>query len=139
MTRRTAIVVAALAVAGCGGESSAEQSAQQQVCDARADIGRQVDGLRQMTPSTVTRDAVSGNLQAIRADLRTIRDAQPSLNDDRRADVKAANDAFASQIRSVATTMLRSTSVEEAKTQLQSAATGLREAYRSSLGAVDCG
>jgi hypothetical protein len=140
VTKRTAVVVAALAVAGCGGgDSAAEKTAQQQVCDARADISRQVDGLRQMTPSTVTTDAVRGNLQAIRDNLRKIRDAQPALNDDRRADITAANEAFTSQIRSVATTIVRSTSVEEARTQLQSAADELRAAYRSTLGTVDCG
>jgi outer membrane protein TolC len=141
MTKRTAVVVAAaLAVAGCGGgDSTAEKTAQQQVCDARADISRQLDGLRQLTPSTVTSDTVRGNLQAIRDSLRKIRDAQPALKEDRRADIRAANQAFTSQVGSIATTILRSASVDEARAQLQSATDQLRAAYRSTLGTVDCG
>jgi len=138
MTRRLAAVLAAgLVAASCGGDS-AEDVAKQQVCDARADIAKQVDALQQLTPATATTDSVRGNVEAIRNDLRTIRDAQPQLSDERRSEVRAANEAFTAQVRDVASTVLRSTSVEEARTQLRGATEQLRSAYRSTLGTVGC-
>ena len=141
MRRRALLAAAAaLAVAGCGDDEQgpAQRSAQDQVCDARAEIGRQVDALQEMTATTVTGDAVRGSLSAIRDGLRQIRDAQGELNDDRRAEIQAANDRFTASIRSVGATILRSTSVEEAGAQVRAAVDELGQAYRSTLAAVDC-
>jgi regulator of protease activity HflC (stomatin/prohibitin superfamily) len=131
-----AIGALALAPAGCG--ESTEDRALVEVCDARADITRQIDELAQLTPTTVTADAVTQNVEAIRGDLRTITEAQGELSDDRREEARAANDAFAAEVRSVASTLLRSTSVEEAEAQLGTAVDQLAESYRSTLGTVDC-
>jgi hypothetical protein len=139
----------ALALAGCGdsaedtgqtgGGGQTEDTAQTQVCDARADIGRQIDELQALDRSTVTVDGVRGNLEAIRKDLQTIRGAQADLGEDRRAEVKAANDAFATQVRQVGATLLRSTSVEEARTSIATAVGDLGSSYRETLATVDCG
>jgi hypothetical protein len=134
----TAMIVAALALAGCGGDS-AEEKAQAQVCDARADIATQVDSLQGLTPASVTADAVRKPVEAIGRDLRTIRDAQASLSDDRRSEIEAANQAFTAEVRGVAGTILRSTSVQEAQTTLSAAVGQLAASYRESLGRVDCG
>lgn len=127
----------ALALTSCGGDD-AEATAQQQVCDARADISQQVDELTAMTPSTVTADSVTSGLQAIRDDLEQMRDARKDLSDDRRKELDAANEAFASEIRDVGTTVLRSTSAEEAKTRITQAIDQLGGAYKQTLGTVDC-
>jgi hypothetical protein len=130
-------IAVALAVAGCGGDSAADV-AREQVCDARANISRQIDALSDLTPASATADAVRGSVESIGADLRKIRDAQGSLSDERRQDVQAANDAFTAQIRGIGSTILRSTSVEEARTQLSAAVTQLGESYRATLGTIGC-
>jgi len=126
-----------LALSSCGGDD-AEASAQQQVCDARADIGKQVDELKAMTPSTVTADGVSSNLQAIRDGLSKMRDARKDLSDDRRKELDQANQAFAAEIRDVGSTVLRSTSAEDAKSQVKAALDQLGGAYQQTLGKIDC-
>jgi len=129
---------AALVLAGCGG-SDDEQTAQTTVCDARAKIGTSVNSLTAMTSSTVTADAVRGELDTIKSQLETIRDAQDELSDDRRAQISKANKEFAAEIRDVGATILRSTSVEEARTRVKSAVDQLGNVYRSTLATVDCG
>jgi hypothetical protein len=130
------VATASVALGACG--SSKEDDAKNQVCDARADIQRQVDNLKQMTPSTITADSVSNSLQAIRDDLKKIGDAQADLSDDRRSQVEQANKAFAADVKEIGSTVLRSTSLEEAKTQLQQSVTQLRDTYSSTLAKVDC-
>ena len=66
------LVAAALALAACG--ESTQDKAQSQVCDARADIGKQVDDLKALTPATFTTDAVTKSLDAIRSDLSKMND-----------------------------------------------------------------
>src|SRR4051794_33411619 len=137
--KRSTIVMllsAAIAVAACG--QSQQDKAKAQVCDARADVGKQVDELRGLTLSTATLDGVSTNLKAIRDDLRKIADAQSNLSGDRRQKVQAANKAFTDQVRSTAQNVGRSLSVADAKTQLQDATTQLASAYKNTLGQIDC-
>lgn len=130
------LTAAAMTMTACG--TSEEDKADNKVCDARADINKQIDKLRQLTPSTVTLDAVTAPVQAISDDLKTITDAQGDLNDDRRKEIQAANKAFAAQVRDIASTVLRSTSVAEAKSQLTTAVDNLANAYRSTFAKVSC-
>ena len=130
-------LLATLALAGCG--DSAEDDAQARVCDARDDISSQIDTLKGLTASTVTADAVTESVEAIRNDLDTIKTELPEVGDDFRAEAQAANDAFTTAVRDVAATVLRSTSVEEARAQLEAATSALTSAYEASLGEVDCG
>jgi hypothetical protein len=137
--KRSTIVMllsAAIAVAACG--QSQQEKAKAQVCDARADVSKQVDELRGLTLSTATLDGVSANLKSIRDDLRKIADAQSNLSGDRRQKVEAANKAFTDQVRSTVQNVGRSLSVADAKTQLQDATTQLASAYKNTLGQIDC-
>jgi hypothetical protein len=142
MNRRTVvvapvvIVLTALGAGGCG--ESAEEKAESNVCDARASIASEVKSLGELTPTTVTADAVRGSVKSIRADLKTIRAEQADVRDERRADLKAANSAFTGSVREIAATVLRSQSVEEARTELTGAVDTLATSYRSTLGAFDC-
>jgi hypothetical protein len=131
-----AVVVTALALGACG--TSKEDEAKQQVCDARANIEREVNDLKQQTPATVTVDAVSKSLQSIGDDLRKIGDAQADLSDERRRDVQDANAAFAAQIREIGSTVLRSSSLQDARAQLESAVADLQKTYGDTLATVDC-
>ena len=133
----TLLASLALAAAGCGGDS-AEERAQSQVCDARASIQQSINSLKGLTASTATTDEVRQQLEAIRKDLGTIRSAQGDLNADRRADLQSANDQFADTIRTTAQTVLRSTSAQDASTELRQAADQLETTYKSTLSPMDC-
>jgi hypothetical protein len=140
MNRRTVVValaVVALAASGCG--ESEEEKAQNQVCDARAGIASEVESLGALTPSTVTADAVRDSVDSIKADLKEIGEARDDVSEARREDLKAANTAFAASIREIGANVLRSQSVEEARTQLTTSVDTLAASYRSTLGTFDCG
>ena len=135
-----ALVVAVGAAAlliGLSGESG-EEKAQSDVCDARAKISTEVETLQKLTPETVTTDAVSASVDAIRGDLEEIRDASDELSQDRRNELKAANDAFVAEVTAIASTVLRETTAADAKAQLTTAADELAATYRSTLGEFDC-
>lgn len=126
-----------IALAACG--ESQEDKARTKVCDARADISKQVDQLQGFTLATATVDGVSANLKAIRDDVGEIADAQADLNDDRRAQVQAANKAFSAQVTSIAQNVGKSLSVADAETQIKASLTQLADSYKQTLGRIDCG
>ena len=137
--RRAALALllsAALGLAACG--ESDQEKAQNKVCDARADISKQVDEIKSLTPATATVDGVRQNVNAIQDDLKDIASAQGTLSDERRAQVKSATDQFTQQLSSIVQQALRSLSLSDARTQLQSAVSDLASAYSSSLGKIDC-
>jgi uncharacterized protein YjbJ (UPF0337 family) len=129
-------VLAALALGACG--ESEQDKAKSTVCDARADISKQVDQLKGLTVSTVTVDGVQNSLKAINSDLSKIKDAQGDLSGDRRRQVQDATKTFTSQVQSIAGSVGKSTSLSEAKAQLTSALQQLGDAYKQSFAKVDC-
>jgi hypothetical protein len=138
------LVAAALALSACG-ESQADKAqaeqdqAQSQVCDARADIKKQVDALSGLTLATATVNGVTENLDAIKTSLGKIRDAQGDLNAERQKQVKDANQAFQSQLTTIAKSLRENLSLAEAGAQIKAAATQLTDSYSQTLGRVDCG
>lgn len=132
-----AVALAAVAVGACGGSSKQDQ-AQQTVCSARADIRKQVDKLSTLSLTTATLDQVTTSLTAIGDDLKKITDAQGDLSDQRRKEVEAANQAFASQVRSTLSAVGTSLSLSQARTQLESAIRQLATSYQQTFAQVDC-
>jgi membrane-bound lytic murein transglycosylase B len=130
------LLLAALAVAACG-ESEADK-AQKDVCDARADISKQVDELKGLTVTTATVSGVRENVSTIQDDLKKIASAQGDLSDDRRAEVKAATDQFVSSVESIAQGLRSDLSLSEARSRLAQAGQALGAAYADSLGKIDC-
>ena len=130
------VLTAALTVGACG--ESKEDKAKSTVCDARADIGKQVDKLKGLTITTASASAAHESLKAINSDLSKITDAQGDLSDDRRQQVETANKAFTSQLQSIAASLGSSTSLSDAKSQLSSALQQLATAYKTSFARVDC-
>jgi hypothetical protein len=126
----------ALALGACG--ESAEDKAKDKVCDARADIAKQVETLKGLTPSTVSADAVKQPVAAIKNDLKDISDAQADLSDDRRSQVEAANKAFASSVQTIASQAVSSLSTSDAKTALATAVQQLEASYQKTLAPVNC-
>jgi hypothetical protein len=130
-------LVLATAVGACG--ESDQEKAQNEVCDARADIEKQVDELSGLSLETATLEGVQKNLTAIRDDVRQIGDAQGDLSDERRQQVESATKEFTSQLQSIAGDIGRSLSVADARTELESAFDELASAYEQSFAEVDCG
>jgi len=129
-------LLAALALGACG--ESSQDKAKSTVCDARADISKQVDQLKGLTVSTATVDGVQSSLKAINSNLAKIKDAQGDLSDDRRQQVQDATKAFTSQLQTIAGSVGKSTSLSDAKAQLTSALQQLGDAYKQSFAKVDC-
>ena len=130
------LVLLAVALGACG--ESSEDKAQSAVCDARADIGKQVDELKGLTAATVTTDAVQENLSAIRNDLKDITDAQSDLSDDRRSEAEAANKAFSSSVRGIVSELGTSLSASDAKAAVVTALQQLEASYKSTFELLNC-
>jgi valyl-tRNA synthetase len=131
------VLLAALSIGACGGDSKADK-AKTQVCDARADISKQLDTLKGLDISTATTDAVQTSLKAISDDLKTIAAARGDLDNERRSQVQQANQAFESQVQNVLSTLGSSTSLADAKTQLSQAFQQLGDAYDQTFAKIDC-
>jgi DNA repair exonuclease SbcCD ATPase subunit len=137
MKRSLALLLLLAAFASACGESD-EEKAQNRVCDARADIQKQVDELSSLTVGTATVEGVKGNLTAIRDDLEKIADAHGGLSDERKKEVETATKEFTSQLQSVASNAVTSQSLDDAKKQLESAFDQLAAAYKQSFAKIDC-
>ena len=131
-----AVALLTLALGACG--ESAEEKAQNTVCDARADIGKQVDELSSLTATTVTKDAVTQNLDAIKKDLSDMSSAQDDLSGDRRSQAEAANKAFSSSVQQISSELLTSLSASDAKAALVTAFQQLKTSYQTAFEPLDC-
>lgn len=130
------VALLALALSACG--ESDEEKALNTVCDARDDMAKQIDELKALTPSTITRDGVKENLDAIQKDLKDMRDAQSDLSDDRRNEVEGATKAFTDSVKTVVGDLGRSLSAEDAKTEVVNALQQLEASYKTTLEPIDC-
>jgi hypothetical protein len=131
-----AAMMLALALGACG--ESDEEKAQNTVCDAKADIGEQVDELKAVTPATITGDDVTQNLDAIKTDLKNIEAAQGELTSDRRSEVEAATNAFTSSVQGIASELGGSLSASDAKAGVVTALDQLAASYQKAFAPVDC-
>jgi hypothetical protein len=130
------LLVAGTAI-GCG--ESDEEKAQNDVCDARADIQQRVDNLSSLTLSTATVESVQEDLQGIQDDLKKITDAQGDLNDERKQEVEAANKEFTPQLDAIASDLGSNLSLSGAEAKLRTAADQLASSYRQTFAKVNCG
>jgi hypothetical protein len=130
------VVMFALALGACG--ESDEEKAQNTVCDAKADIGQEVDELKAMTPATATSDDVTQNLDAIKTDLRNIEAAQGDLSSDRRSEAEAANKEFSSSVKGIASELGSSLSASDAKAQVVTALDQLGASYQKAFAPLNC-
>ena len=130
------LVLAAGALSACG--ESKEDKAKSKVCDARDDIGKQVDKLSGLTISTATLDQVTSSLNAIKQDLSDIADAQGDLSDQKKKDVQAANEAFKATVSQIASSVGKSLALQDAGAQAKQALQELASTYQSTFGKIDC-
>ena len=130
-------LIAVLALAACGGESK-EDKAKASVCNARADIRKQIDHLKSLTPTTATIEDVQSSLTAIGSDLSKMKDAQGDLSGDRKQQVQNATKTFESQVKDITSKAVKSLSLSDAEEQLTSALQQLVNSYRQTLQPIDC-
>ena len=131
----------ALALGGCGGGSSSsskQDDAKAQVCDARADISKQVDTLKGLTVSAATLDQIQTSLKAIDSDLKTIAGAAGDLKGDDKSQLQQANKDFVTQINNIASSLVKSTSLSEAQSQATDALNQLSDAYKQTFAKFSC-
>jgi hypothetical protein len=133
-----AALAGSAALVGACGESD-EEKAQNAVCDARADIEKQVDELSDLTVTSASIDQVTNHLTAIRDDLKKIADEQGDLSADRQQEVEQAGKRFRSQLETTAHDVVSgATSGEEAGATVGAALDDLAKAFREAYGPVDC-
>jgi hypothetical protein len=131
-----AVVMLVVALGACG--ESDEEKAQNKVCDAKAELGKQVNGLKSLTAATVTKDAVTENLDAIKTDLKDISDAQSDLSSDRRSEAEAATKEFTSSVEGIASQLGSSLSAADAKAQVVTALDQLAASYQKAFAPLTC-
>ena len=145
-----AAVTIALALGACGDSSDEtpastaastgdSAAAQTTVCNARDDIGKQVDELKSLTPATVSRGAITEGIAAITKDLDAISGAQGSLSGERRSELEAANKEFKAAVKETAGQVVSSVTASDAKASLVSALQQLGTSYQETFASLDCG
>jgi hypothetical protein len=134
-------VLVALSLGACGGgggESSKQDKAKQQVCSARDDMAKQVDTLKGLTLSTATLDTVQTSLKAIDDDLKKIKDATGNLSGDNKSQLQKANQEFVTKVNSIASSLLKSSSLSQAQSQATAALQQLADAYQQTFAKFNC-
>ena len=131
------LLLIAGAAVGCG--ESDEEKAQTQVCDARADLKKQVDDLAGLTVGTATVDGVKEDLNAVEEDLNQIKDAQGDLSEERKQEVESATKEFTSEVETVANGLTSDLSLSGAQAKLETAGKQLASSYQQTFAQIDCG
>jgi len=133
-----AVVAALAAAAGCGGSSSAADTAKQNACNAKADMDAQVTKLKGLPTSLSSLDTAKTALQQIQKDLGTIQDSLPDVTGDLKDQLKAANSAFSSQVNQVTQDITSAQSLTDAATTLTTAGRHLADQYEQAFAGVKC-
>jgi hypothetical protein len=129
--------VVLVSLASCGGESD-EERAQNRVCDARADVQRQLNELENLSVTTATLDGIERRITAIKDGVATIRDAAGDLAEQRRSQIQASSATFGSQVQSILDDLGKGGSLKRGLTELQNSLIQLRDSYQNNLAAIDC-
>jgi tRNA/tmRNA/rRNA uracil-C5-methylase (TrmA/RlmC/RlmD family) len=130
------LLLSALALAACG--ESAQEKAKAQVCNARADISKQISTLSGLTVSANSLPQAKTSVEAIAGDLTKIKAAQANLDPSRKQQVEAATHTFETQLSSAVTSLVATLSLSNAATQVSSALTELVTGYKQTLAPISC-
>lgn len=131
-----ALALSAVALAACG--ESSQEKAKAQVCDARADIAKQVSTLSGLTLTTASVTQVKTGVEAIAGDLQKIKDAQGNLDPARKEQVETATQTFASEVTKIVSGLASNLSLSNAEAQLKSAVSQLTASYKQTLAPINC-
>jgi len=131
-----AVLFSVLVLAACG--ESSQEKAKAQVCEARADISKQITTLSGLTLSTSSVSQAKTSLEAIAADLKKIKGAQANLDPTRKQQVEAATNTFKAQLTAIVSDLTSDLSLTNAATQVKSAVTQLTTSYKQTLAPISC-
>lgn len=131
-----ALLLSALVLASCG--ESGQEKAKAQVCQARADISKQVKMLSELTLSLNVLSEAKTGLEAIGKDLTKIKDAQPNLEPARKEQVQAATHTFETEVSTILSELVSKPSLSKVEKQLKSSLTQLAGSYEKALAPVNC-
>ena len=125
-----------VSVAACG--KSAAEKAKDNACNASDDIGTQVSEIQSYTLTTVTKDKLDANINAIKSDLQTIKDSLPDLKANLQSQLDSATKTFEQQFSNVASTAGQSVSLEEAAKEVTADKDQLKSSYDQAFASVSC-
>lgn len=128
--------IAAFGLAACG--ESDEDKAQSQVCDARADIQKQVTTFEDLPLTRAGLQQAATGVSAIETDLKQIADAQGNLDSDRKQQVQAATQAFTAQVRTIGADLVKSGVSGDPAAAVKTAGEQLAASYKQALEPLDC-
>jgi methyl-accepting chemotaxis protein len=101
-------------------------------------MAKQVDALKGLTLSTATLNTVQTNLKAIDDDLKKIKDAAGDLSGDSKAQLQKANQDFVTKVNSIASSLLKTSSLSQAQSQATAALQHLADAYQQTFAKFSC-
>ena len=138
-----ALLLSVVALAACG--ESAQDKAKAQVCAARADINTQITKLENLQISTNLLNEGKAGFEAINADLKKIKAAQPNLEPARKEQVEAATKTFETQLSTITAGVAAKltsgnplSAISSAGPEIKSAVTQLATDYKQALAPISC-
>jgi hypothetical protein len=136
-----ASLFAAFAIAACGDSAppSAQDKAQTQVCEARADIQAQIETLQALPLTTASIDKARKGVTAIETDVQRIVTAQEQLVPERRKQVQAAIRTFSQELRTIVSDGLAAGLNGDVVAAVKGAGEQLSASFGRALAPIDCG
>jgi uncharacterized protein YoxC len=130
------VAVLSFSVVACG-KSDTEQ-ARDDACNAVDDIGTQVNQINGYTLLTVTKDKLEANVNSMKDDLSTIKDALPKLESSLKSQLESATNTFGGQVDKLASTVGESVSLQQAANQITADRQQLKTSYDEAFASVSC-
>jgi hypothetical protein len=118
--------------------ASTASTASSQVCSARDGIEAEVQTLTSLSAGSATKANVTSSLNAVKADLQKMKDAQPDLAPARKQQVENAVTDFGTQLNQIIRQTIAGLSKTDAQTQAKDAAASLGAAVEKSLQPISC-
>jgi hypothetical protein len=131
------LVVPAVFVAGCG--ESKEEKAEKTICSARAEINKEIEHLRTLTPSSSAITEARNGLTNIGHSLTKIGESAKELSPSRKQEVIKASEDFAKKVGETITNVAKGvTSPAQAQAAITTALGGLSTDYQQALAPIKC-
>ena len=132
-----------VSLAACG--ESKQEKAQKTVCNARAEISKQITKLQTLTPSATAIEEAKSGVKVIGDELKKIKEAQGDLAPARKEQVEPAVKVFDAELKSIAAnvaTNIPSGGLESALKavgpRLKASLNALAASYRRALAPINC-
>ena len=138
-----ALTLSALVLVACG--ESAQEKAKAQVCSARSDINAQITKLENLQISTNVLNEGKAGFEAITADLKKIKEAQPNLEPAVKEQVQAGTKTFQSEMLAVGAGLLTAAKagnleaeIKAVGPQVKAALTQLSTTFKQAYASLKC-